>query len=70
MDFIATFFQTFVQTLQLDLSNRSNVLLTQRMEYNNLIYTVDEFRSEVMAHDAQHHIFHVAVIQLTKAFLD
>ena len=51
--FITTFFQTFIQTFQLNLRNRRNVLFTQRMEDHHFIDTVNEFRTEVMAFDPE-----------------
>ena len=70
MHFIAALFQTFIQTLQLDLRNRSNMFFTQRMEDHHFIDTVDKLRTEALANHAKHQILHMTVVQLAETFLD
>ncbi|MNC54825.1 hypothetical protein D3C75_1043210 [compost metagenome] len=69
-DFVAALFQTLVQTRQLDLGNLRDMFLAERMEHHHFVDTVDEFRTEMLAHHLHDRFLHLWIAHLTEMLLD
>jgi len=62
--------QPFMQIPELDVDDRANMLLAQRMENDHVIDPVDELRPELLRNDFHYRGLHRIVIILARQFLD
>ena len=65
-----TFREPRMQITELNIDDRANVFLTQRMEYDHIVDPVNEFRPEMARDDFHHRGFHRIVILFAGQFLD